>query len=195
MKRLLILAFSLSLAACSNSVSSLKYTPSTAIVPVAQSTISGVSAVDRRKEEPTRLATVMGGFGNPLKTLDTASPVSEEVAAAFAEGLRQRGMLAADGHAPFRLVLTVHKMDADMIIGRTARLDFTMDVVNAAGKTVYEDTAVDSVSDEKFFQTGVFADINDLLVMSDTVLSRTIDRMLDKPAFRQAIDGLTGAAS
>ena len=81
----------------------------------------------------------------------------------------------------------VRKFDADMILGRTARIDMTMFVVDQDGRAVFQDSAVDSQSDFKFFQTGVFADIDDLQVLAETVLNRTVDRMLDNPAFRAAI--------
>jgi len=146
-----------------------------------------VTATDQRKEEPTRLATIMGGFGNPLKTLDTAKPVKDEVATAFAAGLRARGLLAPSDQAPYRIELLVRKFDADMIIGRTARIDLGLSVLDTSGRTVYQDSATDSESETKFFETGVFADIADLQKMCEIVLNRTVDRMLDKPAFRAAI--------
>jgi len=125
----------------------------------------------------------MGGFGNPLKTLDTAKPVKDEVADAFLEGLRARGMLASSAQAPFRLALVVRKFDADMMVGRTGRIDLTMSVVDRGGNTVYEDTATDSESETKFFETGIFADISDLQKLCEIVLNRTVNRLLDKPEF------------
>lgn len=124
-----------------------------------------------------------------MKTLDTAKPVKDEVADAFAAGLRARGLL---GSAPFTLQLTIRKFDADMIIGRTARIDLTMAVTDAAGRAVYQDAVADTGSETKFFETGVFADIADLKALSQTVLNRTVDRMLDKPAFLAAIGAARG---
>jgi len=177
----------LALGACSNTVSDLAYMPQVAVQPAAAPTVASVTATDQRKEEPTRLATIMGGFGNPLKTLDTAKPVKDEVATAFAAGLRARGLLAPSDQAPYRIELLVRKFDADMIIGRTARIDLGLSVLDTSGRTVYQDSATDSESETKFFETGVFADIADLQKMCEIVLNRTVDRMLDKPAFRAAI--------
>jgi hypothetical protein len=188
MRRLPILVLALALGACtSNTVASLHYVPAAQVQAVSLPSISAVTATDQRKEAPARLATIMGGFGNPLKTLDTAKPVKDEVAAAFAEGLRVRGLLVPDGQAHFRLALLIRKFDADMLIGRTARIDMTMSVLDQAGRTVFEDSAIDSESDMKFMQTGIFADIADLQALSQTVLDRTVDRMLDNPAFRTAV--------
>jgi len=176
------------LCACtSNTVSSLHYaSPSSGDVAAVPS-IGGVTSVDQRKEEPHRLATIMGGFGNPLKTLDTDKPVKDEVADAFTNGLRARGLLAESAQAPFRLALVIRKFDADMMIGRTGRIDLSMSVVDQAGHTVYEDSATDSESETKFFETGIFADIADLQKLCDIVLNRTVNRLLDKPEFRAAI--------
>jgi hypothetical protein len=186
MLRILPLILVFGLCAC-NTVSSLQYSPPGSIQAAAAPSVGAVAAIDQRKEAPQRLATVLGGFGNPLKTLDTAKPVKDEVADAFVQGLRARGLLASSGQAPFRLALVVRKFDADMMVGRTARIDLTMSVVNQAGATIYEDGATDSESETKFFETGVFADIQDLKKLCEIVLTRTVDRMLDKPAFRAAL--------
>jgi len=39
----------------------------------------------------------------------------------------------------------------------------------------------------KFFQTGIFAEIADLQALSQTVLNRAVDQMLDNPAFLAAV--------
>jgi hypothetical protein len=80
----------IALSACSNTTSDMHYTMPATVVRAAAPVVSGVTAIDQRKEEAHRLATIMGGFGNPLKTLDLARPVKDEVADAFAEGLRAR---------------------------------------------------------------------------------------------------------
>jgi len=180
-------AVAFTLCACSNTVASLHYTPHATAAVAAAPSISAVTAIDQRKEAPTRLATIMGGYGNPLKTLDTAKPVKDEIVDAFTEGLQVRGLLALNGQAPFQIVLTVRKFDADMIIGRTARIDLTMAVLDQAGRVVYQDNATDSQSDMKFFETGILANIGDMQVLAQAVLDRTVDRMFDNPAFRAAV--------
>ena len=175
-------------ACASSTTSSLSYTPPASVAATAVPTIAAVTANDQRKEAPNRLATIMGGFGNPLKVLDTNRPVKDEVAAAFTDGLRARGLLQADGRGPLRLELLIRKFDADMIMGSTARIDLDMTVIDQASqKVVYQDTVVDQRSDFAFFATGVFANIEDLQKLAQTVLDATVNRMLDKPEFRAAI--------
>ena len=70
MFRTLSLVAVLAVTAC-NTVSGVGYTPTGNVVTVASPEIASVAVTDQRKEAPTRLATIMGGFGNPLKTLDT----------------------------------------------------------------------------------------------------------------------------
>lgn len=182
----LLLVLALGLGACSNTVNDLTYRPQVALQAVGPATVASVRATDERKEDPTRLATILGGFGNPLKTLDTSKPVKDEVADAFVAGLRARGILAANESSPYRLAIVVHRFDSDMYMGRGARIDLTMSVVNQAGQTVYSDNAVDKLEDFKAAM-GVFADIDDLRQMCETLLDRTVDQMLDKPEFRAAV--------
>jgi uncharacterized lipoprotein YajG len=183
--RMLRLIAVLAVTAC-NTVSGVGYTPTGNVVAVSSPQIASVAVTDQRKEAPTRLATIMGGFGNPLKTLDTPKPVKDVVADAFTQGLQARGMLASSA-APFRIFVTLRKFDADMLIGRTARIDLTMQVANQSGRIVFQRDVTDSVSDTKILQTGVFASIDDLRVLSQTVLGRTVDKLLDDPSFRSAI--------
>jgi hypothetical protein len=186
MFRIFMAVLAFALGAC-NTVSSLQYVPPASVQAATFPSIGAVSVTDQRNEEPRRLATVVGGFGNPVKTLDTTKPVKDEVADAFVSGLRARALLASSAQAPFRLALVVRKFDADMMIGRTARIDLTMSVVNQTGATVYEDSATDSESETKFFETGIFANIDDLKKLCEIVLTRTVDRILDKPAFRASV--------
>jgi hypothetical protein len=189
MHRFLTVSLLLVLCGC-NTVASLRYVPPQSVEVARAPSIASVSSVDQRKEDPKRLATIIGGLGNPLKTLDTTKPVKDEVSDAFTEGLRVRGLLATGGQAPYRLTLVIRKFDADMLIGRTGRIDLTMSVVDMAGHTVYEDAATDSESDMKFFEVGVLADISDLQKLCEIVLNRTVNQMLDKPEFRRAVSRL-----
>jgi len=196
MYRYLGLAFALVLGGCTeNTVSSLNYTPAVSVQAATAATVGSVMATDQRKEAPNRLATIMGGYGNPLKTLDTTKPVKDEVADAFTEGLRVRGLLASGAAAPFRLALVVHRFDSDQYMGRGARIDVGMSVIDQSGRTVFEDSNKNEVSEAEFLKAGIFADIKDLQRISETVLARAIDQLLDKPAFRAAVAKPSGAGS
>jgi hypothetical protein len=191
MYRFLTISLLLIASGCtSNTVASLHYVPPQTVEVAAAPSIGAVVAVDQRKEEPNRLATIMGGYGNPLKTLDTTKPVKDEVADAFTEGLRARGLLAPVQQGRYRFTVTIRKFDADMIIGRTGRIDLTVTVTDPAGRTVFDDSMTDSESDMKFFETGILADIGDLQKLCQIVLDRTVNGMLDKPEFRRSVSRL-----
>jgi len=179
----------LALGACSNTTSDMHYTPPTGVVTAAAPAVASVTVVDQRKEEAHRLATIMGGYGNPLKTLDLSRPVKDEVADAFADGLRARGLLERAGHGPFRIELLIRKYDADMIMGSTARIDLDLSVIDeATQKVIYKDTVTNQRSDFHFFATGIFASMDELQKLAQIVLDATVDQMLDRPAFRAAIE-------
>ncbi|HWE74602.1 MAG TPA: hypothetical protein VG328_15680 [Stellaceae bacterium] len=183
---LCLVVSAIGLAACSNTTSDMRYTAPGTVARAAAPAISGVTAIDQRKEEAHRLATIMGGFGNPLKTLDLAKPVKDEVADAFTDGLRARGLLTAG--APYRIELLIRKYDADMLMGSTGRIDLDMTVIDSASQqTIYKDSAQNERSDFHFFATGVFASMDELQKLAQEALDVTVDQMLDKPAFRTAI--------
>jgi uncharacterized lipoprotein YajG len=196
MYRFIAAAFALTLCGCTtNTVSSLHYAPTVPVQAVSVATVSGVTAVDQRKEAPNRIATIMGGYGNPLKTLDTAKPVKDELADAFIAGLRARGLLAANDQAPFRLALTVRRFDSDQYMGRGARIDMTMAVVDKAGRTVFEDSAKDEQSEGAFAESGIFGKIEALQALCEVVMDRSVDKLLDSPGFRAAVSHTSGAGS
>ena len=177
----------IALSACSNTSSDMHYTAPASVARAAAPAISHVTAIDQRKEEAHRLATIMGGFGNPLKTLDLSKPVKDEVADAFADGLRARGLLAAG--SPYRIELLIRKYDADMIMGSTGRIDLDLSVIDTATQQViYKDSAANERSDFHFFATGVFASMDELQKLAQEALDVTVDQMLDKPAFRAALE-------
>jgi uncharacterized lipoprotein YajG len=184
-----LLLVSFALSACSNTSSDMRYTPPASVARASVPAINTVMAIDQRKEEAHRLATIMGGFGNPLKTLDLSRPVKDEVTQAFADGLRARGLLEPQVHGPFRIELLIRKYDADMIMGSTARIDVDMSVIDeATQKVIYKDTFSDQRSDFHFFAVGVFASMDELQKLAQMVLDATVDHMLDSPGFRAAIE-------
>ena len=65
------------LGGCSNT-GSFQYAPSAAVVP-GQPAVSAVTASDVRDEKPNRVATIRGGYGNPVQVLDLARPVGDGV--------------------------------------------------------------------------------------------------------------------
>lgn len=187
MRKFFLLALVCFVAACS-SPGSLSYTPETPPIPALglRDTVSAVVVYDSRDEKPNRLATIRGGYGNPLKVLDTPIPVADVVAAVWTTALNRRQMLAPTG--PFRFQIVMKTLYGDQFMGRKAELLMDLAVYNRAGQVVYRDTVKDGSYNFTLFDNGIFASIDDLRKKVEILLSQGIDRMLDK---RQLNDALT----
>jgi len=180
----------LAMAACTTD-GTLTYAPtSAAVISIAPTpVIASVTSLDQRKESSKRLATIMGGYGNPLKILDTTSPVSDEVAKVFAQALEQRGLLRGGVAAPYRMKLIVHRFDADQYLNAGARTNIDMQILDQSGRIVYRDSAQTSNARLQLFKSGIFASITELQQMAQDVLDAAVDRLVDKFAFRAAVQG------
>ena len=179
MRYFLPLALTWLLAACS-SPGTLAYMPASApaVSPAVRDSVSAVVVQDSRDEKPNRLATIRGGYGNPLKVLDTPAPVSDVVAAVWTGALARRQMLAPTG--PFRFQVVVKTLYGDQFVGRKAELQMDLVVFDRTGRAIYNDTAKDGSYNFTFFDNGIFAGIDDLRKDVETLLSKNIDAMLDK---------------
>ncbi len=181
--RSMILALALSgLAAC-QSTASLDYIPTVPIVAGPPASVSAVTAIDRRGDDPKHLATIRGGFGNPTHVRDTNQSVADEVASVFTKGLRARGMLSTRADAPYRMQLVVRTFDANKYIHRNAAIDIDLAVMDRAGRTVYKDSVKDERETFQLFD----ADIDALQKLAQDVLNAAVDRMLDNPKLRAVL--------
>ena len=171
----------LSLVACS-STSSLDYTPTVSVAP-GPLAVSAVTASDMRNEKPNRLATVRGGYGNPVYVRDTARPVADEIAAVFTKALQARGMLTMPGQAPYRVQLIVRDLHGNQYVTRNAYIDMDLIVADRSGRTIYRDTVKNRSSEFTLFGM----DVEDLQRLVQVLLNSTVDRMLDNPNFRAAL--------
>jgi len=171
------------LAACS-STGSLDYTPTGTVAPGPAASVSAVVATDQRDEKPNRLATVRGGYGNPVYVLDTPQPVADQVAAAFTKALQARGMMGSSS-ASYRIGLALRTFYGNKYVSRTAYIDLDLIVADRTGRTIYKDAIKDERSEFLLFD----ADIVGLQKLVQALLNATIDRMLDKPGLRAVLEG------
>ena len=125
----ILLAFAsvLLFGACSTTSVPLTYAPG-ADAPKAAAAGARVAAVtftDHRDEPPTYLGAIRGGFGNPLKTLESDRPVADVVQAAFVDGLKARGVATGGASVAggFRLTGRVLQLDANQVARRLATAD------------------------------------------------------------------------
>ena len=187
-----LLAVTLSgLAACTPVVS-LTYTPTRAIVPGPPSSVAVVTAEDRLHRGSHVLLAVPGPYGfRPIA--ETHRPVADEVAAVFTKALQTRGMIG--DAAPHSISLTLYDLGGEMthdsngIDGpltdmASASIWIDLAVTDQSGRTVFKD----AVQDSRLIRTLSSArDDGRLPVLVVALLNATVDRMLDNPAFRTAI--------
>ena len=67
------------------------------------------TVVDRRPDGPYWLGAIRGGYGNPLKTLETEPPVKDLVAKALEDALTARSLLATADDQAMLLTLTIYR--------------------------------------------------------------------------------------
>jgi hypothetical protein len=187
------------LSACGTTQTTIPYAPTSPVAPAAQG--SGQVAMGRvtdarpNAESSARnwVGTIRGGFGNPIKQLDTAAPVAEVVRDAFRDGLAARGLLAPEG-APARQVLdvVVERFNANQMVQREAQARFGVTLAErqggavrwrGAGEATHNSTSAGSV----LVGSGVLASVEELRLTAQRAMSDAVDNALDSPGFRAAV--------
>ena len=141
--------------------------------------------------DATWVGTIRGEFGNPLKALHAPEPVDRVVAKAFTDALSVRGLGApSGGRARYGLAVTIHQFDANQYVRREATADFEAVLTErATGREVWRDRERVYTVDGSILSlsTGVFASTDDLQRVALQTMNQAIDRLLDRPAFRDAV--------
>ncbi|WP_338662712.1 hypothetical protein VQH23_21495 [Pararoseomonas sp. SCSIO 73927] len=194
MIRFVGLAALLLLGACATQAG-IPYSPASppAVVAGARPIISVGEVVDARKdgrEDANWVGTIRGGYGNPLKRLETPVPVRDAVAQAFREALAARG-LAAPATGAYELRVRIVQFDASQYVRREATAEFQLTLYNrATGAQVWSETGRSHVVDGSLLAiTGVFADIEDLRQTALRAMTQAIDDALNRPSLAVAIRG------
>jgi hypothetical protein len=193
----LILPALLAISACGATQSPMAYAPTVAIQPTVTARpivqVAGQVVNERRtgREDPTWIGTIRGGYGNPLKALHADEPVDRVVGKAFTAGLAARGLDAGQGgNAPYVLAVTIHQFDANQYVRREATADFTVVITErATGREVWRGREKVYIVDGSILSlsTGVFASVEDLRQVALKAMNEAVDKLLDKPALRDAI--------
>ncbi|WP_374267096.1 YajG family lipoprotein [Zoogloea sp.] len=190
MKRILIaLMLAGALSACGTTTGGLGYAPPAQLSRAAATAqpVAVATFVDARDEKPNWLGVIRGGFGNHLKTLESTRPAVELVQAAFADGLRARGVRTEGGGA--QLGGVVRKLYCDQVVRREANVVVDLAVSGPDGRQVFARAyAVDRVEGSALaLDTGVFASTEDLRLLLERVLREVVDKALDDPELRAAL--------
>lgn len=180
------------LAGCSSTTEQLSYTGANTTHRPAGGppAVAEVRSIDKRGEaDPTWFGAIRGGYGNPLKVLHTADPVSEVVATAVRQALASRNLLAS-GNGKFDVVITIAQFQSDQVVRREADVDLIFEIVERnTNRQVYRDEAkVELVTGSILtFDTGILAAPDDLRKTAETALNKAIDQALDRPEFAAAL--------
>ena len=176
------------LAACSTSRLPLVYVPPSTGVPAhGTPAVASVSAIDKRGEtapDANWIGAIRGGFGNPLKRLETDRPLTEVVADAVRDALRARGLLGA-ADAPYDLQVTIEQLEADQVVRREAQVRLRLAWLRRPGglPAFANHGSADIVSGSVItVETGVFGSVEGLRAVIAQAMSQAIDQALDDPA-------------
>lgn len=189
MRTFLLSLITLLLTACGTTQVGLQYgsAPTAAridsAVPVSVGTF-----VDQRGEPANWIGAIRGGFGNPLKTIETSQPVDKLVESAFAAGLKARGAQIASGPTNVQVSGVVKKLFCNQVVQREASVEVELTVVNASTRQpVFARTYAATNLESAGFSTGVFAAPEDLRALTERTLREVVDKALDDTSFRQAL--------
>lgn len=177
---------------CEKSQGTLTYTPppQVASAPRGPAEIIAVAVTDRRKNDPNWLGAVRGGFGNPIKVLETPVPVRDVIRTAYEAGMAARGLNAPPGAGRYRLVVNVDRMDSSQYVRREAHAHFDIQLTDdKTARLVYQRrVVVDLVKDNSNpFDTGAFASAEDLRKVAAEALDQAVNDTLDDPNLRKVL--------
>ena len=133
------------------------------------------------------LGAIRGGYGNPLKTLRTLKPMSEVVQEAFAAGLRARGVYAEPGQGKFTLEGTISKLDCSEYFNLEAHAHVDVRVTETASHALLYSNTYRADQTEGGFGAGILASVETLRVLAEKTLRELVDKVLDDPQLREAL--------
>ncbi len=187
---LLLGAFSL---ACSTNTVTLAYRP--AVAPAAQSALPTTQVsvgdfTDNRKEPVHWIGAIRGGYGNPLKVLETDKTVSELIRDAFRQALSARGLYSQT--APLTLSGWIDRLDGDQVARKEATVQLRVVLMELQTRREILNRPVSANKVEGAVMTvraGIFGSVDELRSLIERVVSQAVDEFIDSSAFQDAVQG------
>jgi hypothetical protein len=147
------------------------------------------SFIDARGEPATYLGAIRGGFGQPLKTLESDRPAAEVVKAAFSDALKARGVRVESSASPWQLSGVIRKLDCNQYVRREGNVEIELVVRDAGGKQRFVRSYSASKVDGSVvsLNAGWFGSVDNLRLTLEQTLREAVDKALDDPALRAAL--------
>jgi hypothetical protein len=178
--------------ACSTHTVGLAYKAEAGARPVVapSARVAVGDFADNRHEPSHWIGAIRGGYGNPLKTLETDKSVSELVKDAFRQALTARGLYSDDGQ--FVLSGWIDKLDGDQYARKEATVQLHVAIIDRQTHREILNRPASSNQIEGSLVTmkaGIFGSVDELQSLIERVLSGAIDGFVDNSVFREAIQG------
>lgn len=191
LNKLLPVVIAVTLSACGTTATGLKYSASAEQPPRASVSLQPVKVgafQDQREGDKKWLGVIRGGFGNHLKTLEADRPVDEMVKAAFEDGLRARKVTVAPNPQGL-LSGKITKLYADQLVRREGFAEMELTITDPQGVRRFSKSyATNRVEGSPVtLATGVLASIDELRDVLERTLSDLVDKALDDPELRSAL--------
>ncbi|MEA2626391.1 MAG: hypothetical protein QOD06_2436, partial [Candidatus Binatota bacterium] len=148
------------------------------------------SFADDRGESSRWIGSIRGPLGNPLYTLEGTAPVSQLVAAAFARGLQERGLLADPAGGVYLLSGRIEELGGNRYVRSEARARIRVMVTERqTGRELFANTY--TAVNEKPGALAVGGDatsgIEELRGLVADTLHQVAAQALDDPNLRAAL--------
>ena len=177
-------------------------TPKTAKVemkyeaPTSVASASGSPAVsvgtfsDQRGESATWIGAIRNGYGSPVINIDLNEPAATLVQIFFADGLRARGFSVPDTGAPAQVSGVIRKLNCNQYTSRDAKVEMELDVTKPPSD-VPTFTRIYSANNVEGNALSVYSwddvSVQALRTLTEKTLRQVIDKALDDPQFRSAL--------
>jgi Short C-terminal domain len=181
------------LAACSATTQTkLSYAPATGVnkFPAEVPPISVGTFTDERGESPTWYGAIRGGFGNPLKVLESDRPIALMVQDAFSNGVKARGVIPDATASSVQISGVIKKLQCDQVAKREADIEIEVLLTDVRSgqqrfRQLYTTTLVEGSA--LALNTGIFGSVEDLRQTAEKALNQTVDKALDDSTLRLAL--------
>ena len=180
------------LVACSTTRVGINYRPPAemAAAPSSQADVVVGRFSDDRGQPANWLGAIRGGYGNPLKKLESDEPVGDLVAQVFAAGLKARGLSADPSSARYVLSGSIKQLDCNQLARKEANAEIQVAVSESkGGKQVFanEYRASNVEGSVLTLSAGIFGSVEELRALMEKTLQQAVDQALDDPALRRAV--------